>query len=143
DVRFDGFGALGEVRPPLVGVAADEAVEIVESEAGGPAVERPGLAGLPVRDVVVLAEPRGAVAVLLEDLGSGRRVPAHDGVVPGEPGARLHDARGVDRVVVAAGEDRRPGGGTQGGGVELVVAQPGPGLGVERRRVARTAERAG
>ena len=40
------------------GVAAEEAVEVVEAQPGGPQVERPGLAGVPVGHVVVLAEPR-------------------------------------------------------------------------------------
>src|SRR5262249_58530973 len=110
------------VRSTLVGVAADEAVEVVEAESGGPQVERPGLAGVPVGDIVVLAEPGGAIAVLLQDLGDGRRVLPHQRVVPREAGAEFHDAGGVNRVMVAAGDKRRPGGRTQGGGVELVVA---------------------
>ncbi len=46
-----------QVRLPLVGVAADEAVEILEAHPDRPAVERADLAGLEGGHVVVLAEP--------------------------------------------------------------------------------------
>jgi hypothetical protein len=50
----------------LAGVAADKAVEIIESHADRPPVERPGLGRLIGRRVVVLAEPRGRVSVRLQ-----------------------------------------------------------------------------
>ena len=56
-------------RRPLVRIAAYEAVEVLEAEPGGPQVERPGLAGVPVGNVVVLAVPGRVLAVLLEHLG--------------------------------------------------------------------------
>src|SRR5215475_945845 len=40
---------------PLICLTANESVEVVESLHGGPAVEWAGDAGLPVRDVVILA----------------------------------------------------------------------------------------
>src|SRR5262249_47485192 len=46
-----------QIRLPLVGIAADEAVEVVEAHAGGPLSERAVLARLEGRRVVVLAEP--------------------------------------------------------------------------------------
>ena len=55
----------------LAGVSGVEAVEVVEAQTAGPVVERTDFAGLPCRSVVVLADPRGRVAVLLEDLGYG------------------------------------------------------------------------
>ena len=65
--RIDGRRVAEQVRLPLAGVAADEPVEILEAHADRPLVERPGLARLVERRVVVLAEPRGRVPVLLED----------------------------------------------------------------------------
>ena len=65
--RVDGRRVAEQVRLPLAGVAADEAVEIIEAHADRPLVERPGLARLVKGRVVVLAEPRGRVAVLLQD----------------------------------------------------------------------------
>ena len=65
--RIDLRRVAEQVRLPLVGVAADEAVEILEAHAGRPLVERPDLAGREGRRVVVLAEPRGGVAVVEQD----------------------------------------------------------------------------
>ena len=94
--RLDGLGALEERRRPLARVAADEAVEVFEAQPGRPQIERPGLAGLPVGHVVVLAEPGGVVAVLLEHLGERPGALRHQRVVAGEAGAELHDDAGGD-----------------------------------------------
>ena len=83
-IGIDRRGVAEQVRLPLAGVAADEAVEVFEAHAGRPLVERAGLAGLEGRRVVVLAEPRGAVAVLLQDRADGRRILRDDAVVAGE-----------------------------------------------------------
>ena len=64
---FDGNRVLEHRGIPLVGVAADESVEIIEPESGGPKVERAVGAALPGRHVMVLAEPRGAVAVAAQN----------------------------------------------------------------------------
>ena len=62
-----------QVGLPLAGVAADEAVEVLEAHADRPLVERPGRGRLVERRVVILAEPRGRVPVLLQD-GADRAV---------------------------------------------------------------------
>ena len=68
DPRKD-LGVIAEqVGRPLVGLAAHEAVEVLEAHADRPLVERPGHAVLIGRRVVILAEPRRGVAVVLEDL---------------------------------------------------------------------------
>ena len=73
--RLDRRRALVERRVPLVGLAADEAVEIFEAAAAGrPLVERPDRARLPHRHFVALAELRRRVAVELQGLGERRRV---------------------------------------------------------------------
>ena len=74
-----------QVRLPLAGVAADEAVEIFEAHAVGPLLERPGLARLVRRRVVVLAEPRGGVPVRLQDGADGALVDRDDRVVARKP----------------------------------------------------------
>ena len=63
-------------RLPLAGVAADEAVEVVVALPDRPLVERPGRGRRPDRHVVVLAEPGGRVAVLLQRH-------RHVGAIPG------------------------------------------------------------
>src|SRR5262245_28656391 len=69
--RFNRLGAIEQGRMPLVGIAADKPVEILEAQARGPEIKRPGLAGLPVGHVVVLPVPGGVPAVLLKDFGHG------------------------------------------------------------------------
>src|SRR5262249_12611835 len=79
-------GVAEQVRLPLVGVAADEAVEIFEAHAGRPPVERSDLAGGKCRGVVVFAEPRGRVAIIEEHAANGGLVLVDYAVVAGEAG---------------------------------------------------------
>src|SRR6202008_4348349 len=69
--RIDGGRIAIEVRLPLAGIAAAEAVEVVEAHAARPLVKGSGLSRLIRRRVVVLAEPRGRVAVCPEDGADG------------------------------------------------------------------------
>ena len=140
DIGIDRRGVAEQVRLPLAGVAADEAIEIFEAHAGRPLVERTGLARVPGRRVVVLAEPGRAVAVLQQDAADGRAVLADDAVVAGEAGRCLGDHAEADRVVVAAGDQRRARRRAQRGRVEVGVAQAVVGDAVERRRRDHAAE---
>ena len=108
---------------PLVGVAADEAVEVLKAHADRPLVERPVLAGLERRHVVILAEPRRAVAVVLEDAADRRLIALDDAVVTGVTGGLLGDHAETDRVMVAPGDQRRARGRAQRRRVEVRVAQ--------------------
>src|SRR5262249_47428890 len=58
DVRGDRRGVAKEIRLPLVRVATDEAVEVLEAHADRPLIERSVLARLEGRRIVILAEPR-------------------------------------------------------------------------------------
>ena len=73
-----------QVRLPLAGVAADEAIEVLEAHAVRPLIERPGLGRLIEGRVVVLAEPRGRVPVLLQDRADGAVLLPDDRVVTWE-----------------------------------------------------------
>src|SRR5215813_10193732 len=106
NIRIDRGRVAEQVRLPLVGVAADKAVEVVEAHAGRPLVERAGRARLKFRRVVFLAEPGGPVAVVLQDLTDRRLVPGHDAVVAGKAGRLLGDDPEPHRMVVAPGDDR-------------------------------------
>ena len=97
-----------EVRLPLVGVAADESVEVLEAHADGPLVERPDLACCEGRRVVLLAEPGGGVTVVLQDAADGSLVPGDDAVVAGEACGLLRDDAEARRMVVAPGDERGP-----------------------------------
>lgn len=119
--RFDRLGAIKDGRMPLVGVAANEAVEILEAQCGWPEVERPRLATLPVRHVVVLAKPRCVPAVLLKDFTDRAAVFLHQRIIAGEPRAHFRDNAGMGGVMVASSDKRRAGRRAQRRGVEHVV----------------------
>ena len=122
--RLDRGDPVVEGRVPLVGLGADEAVEVLEAAAGRPLVERAHRARLPDRHLVALPELGGAVAVQLQDLGERRRSVGPDRVVARGGGGDLGDAAHPDRVVVAARQQRLAGRRAQGGGVEPVEPQP-------------------
>ena len=132
-----------EVRLPLVGVAADEAVEVLEAHAGRPLVEGPDLARGEGRRVVVLAEPRRRVAVVEQHAADGGLVLADDAVVAGEAGRLLGDHAEAGRVVVAPGDQRGARRRAQRGREHAVVAQAFAGEAVHRRRRDHAAEGAG
>ena len=73
----DGRRVAEQVRLPLAGVAADEAIEILKAHSVRPLIERPGLARLERGRVVVLAEPRGRSSRYPS--GSYRRCPSQSG----------------------------------------------------------------
>ena len=140
-LRFDGGGAFVDRRVPLVGLAADEAVEVLEAAAAGrPLVEGPERAGLPHRHLVALAELRRRVAVELERHRQRRLVLRQHRAVAGRRGRDLADAAHVHRVVVAAGEQRLAGRRAQRRGVEAVELEAALGEALGGRRVDRAAE---
>ncbi len=140
-IRLDGRGLVVQGRFVLRGLAAEEAVEPVESKSGRPAVERTRRAQLPHRGDVSLAEPGGAVAVHPQGLGDSGRALRDHAVVAREAVGDLADRPHVCAVVVAAGQQRCARRRAQRGGVELVVAQPRVGDPVECGGRHRAAER--
>ena len=141
--RIDLRRVAEQVRLPLVGVAADEAVEILEAHAGRPLVERPDLAGGEGRRVVVLAEPRRRVAVVEQDAADGGLVLVDDAVVAGETRRLLRDHAEAGRMVIAPGDQCRPRRRAQRGGEDPVVAQTLVRDAIHRRRRDHAAEGAG
>src|SRR5262245_52173440 len=106
--RFDRLGAVEYCGMPLVGVTADETVEILKSQPRGPQVKRTGLARLPVGYVVVLTVPRCIPAVLFHDFCHGATTLGHDRVVAGIAGAELGNDTRSACVVIAPGYECRP-----------------------------------
>ena len=118
-----------------------EAVEVVEPQAGRPAVERTGRADVRLRRVVPLAEHARGVAVVAQHLRHQRRAPRDDARVAGVAGAHLDDDAGADAVMIAAGEQRAARRAAERRGVEAGVLQPVLGELVHVRRRHRPAER--
>src|SRR6516162_7175974 len=103
---------------PLVSVATDETIEILEAQPSRPEVEWAGLAGLPVRHVVILTVPRRVPAVLFEDFRHGAAALRHYCVVAGVAGAELGNDTGGAGVMIASGDQGRARGRAKRGGVE-------------------------
>jgi hypothetical protein len=122
--RVDLRRVAEEVRPPLVGVAADETVEVVEAHARRPLGEGSDLAGLIGRRVVILAKPARGVAVVAQDTADRGVFRADDAVVAGEAGGLLGNHAEADRVMVAPGNQRGTRRRAERGGEHPVVAQP-------------------
>ena len=127
-------------RIPLVGFAADEAVELVEALLQRPAVERTRHAGLPGGGLVPLAEGARAVAIEPQHFGQRRNAVR---VLPGvarKSRRGLHDGAGVDGVVVSSGLERVAGRRAQRRGVEVVEPHTALRQLIHRRRPDGTAE---
>ena len=136
----DARHAIVQGRGVEVGLALKESIELVETGVRRPTVHRPGDTQFPGRQLVALAEHRGAVAVEPQDLGQrcdGLRTRA---VHARERGAHLGHAAHVRAVRVAAGEQRHARRRADGHGVEVVVAQAALGEALERRHVDRPAK---
>ena len=94
-----------QIRLPLIGFASQKPIEGLEFHTGWPLFERPGrTAVLESLGVMVLAEPRTGVAILLQDLGHGGIFRADDGVVARETRRPFPDDAEPDGMVVAAGD---------------------------------------
>ena len=134
-------GPFVEGRIPLVRLAAEEAVEVLEATAAcRPSVKGADGAGLPDGDFVVLAELRGGVAVEFERLRQGRHGVGPNRTVARRAGRNLGDAGHADGMVVAPGEQRLAGRRGNGGGVETRVPQSIRRQLVQSRRLAGPAE---
>ena len=92
---------------------------------------------------MVLAEPGGAIAVLLEDLADSRRLFTDDAVVAREAGRLFRNYAEAHRVVIAAGDQGGPRRRAERGGVELGIAQAGLGNAVQGWRGDGAAKGAG
>ena len=100
--RFGRHVVTIEARLPLVVLTGKDAVEIVESQPGGPVVERSRRAGLPDGGIVPLAERRGVVTIVAQHLGDRSSAFWPNGVVARIAGGGIHDRSESDLVIVSA-----------------------------------------
>ena len=128
-----------QVRIPLAGVTAQEAVETLEAAPQRPPVERACARLLVARRQVVLPDHERAVAVLEQHLGQEAVLERDDAVVPGIAAGQLRDGGHRVAVMVAAGQDARPARRAQRGRVHVVIAQAVRRERVEVRRRDRAA----
>ena len=107
--RFDGVVVLDEVRVPLVGLSAEEAVEPVEALGQRPLRFASARREVLDRHVVVLAQPHRGVTVVLQDLPDGRALGRQTPRGAGESHGSLGDRRAPVDVVIAARQEGRSG----------------------------------
>ena len=139
-LRFDRDCVLIDRRCPLVGLPADEPVEMLETLPGRPLPKRPHRRGLPNRDLMTLPELRSRITVQLQHLSQRRRRVGDNRRVARSAAGKLRYPTHTHRVVVAAGEKSRPRRRTQGGGMEPVVLQTIARQALRRRSFTRAAE---
>ena len=138
--RLERRGPLVDGGVVLVGLAADEAVEVLEATARRPLGERPHRARLPDRDLVALAELRGGVPVHPQGVGQWCRGVRPNRAVPGGGRGQLGDGAHAHGVVVPAGQQGLTGGRTERGRVEPGVPQAARGQAVGGGRVDEPTE---
>ena len=126
-VVLEKVGGPRSVSPPMKGV------EVVEAHTRRPMVEWATYALLEGRRVVVLTKPGRGIAIVLQDPADGCVVLTDDRIIARETGGKLGDHAKAARVVVAAGDQRRPRGRAQRSGVELRIAQARLGYPIQRR----------
>ena len=136
-------GSVVQGGVPLVGFGADETVEVLESAAERPLVQRAHRAGFPDRDLVAFAELGGAVSVEFQRLRERCCVGRSDRVVPGRRGGDLGDSAHPHRMVVPPGQQGLSGRRAQRGGVKPVEPQALSREAFECRGLARAAESTG
>src|SRR5260370_7736219 len=97
-----------QVRRPLVGLAAHEAIEVLEAHSRRPLVVRSSDAVLIGGRVVILAEPRRGVTVILEDRADAGVLQADDRVIARVTGGELADHAETDGLMVTPVDQSRP-----------------------------------
>ena len=119
----DRVVVLDQRRIPLVGLAADEAVEAIEALLQRPVELGTARVGLLLGHAVVLADPVGVPAVVAQDARDGPALLGQVRVGARVAGRALDDAGHAVLVVVAPGEHARARRRAQRRGVPLAVAQ--------------------
>lgn len=119
---------------PLVGVAAKKAVEAFESRTQRPVFERPGAGTFAARDQMPFAHRQRAPARVTQHAWQGGRRARNPRGVARIRRRQVGEEPHADRVMVAAGQQCRPGGRTQRGHMKPVVPQAAGGQSVNSRR---------
>jgi hypothetical protein len=101
---------LEQRRVPVVRIATEESVEVLEAQSRSPLVEGPVGALQPIGNQVVLAEPRRVVTVAHQNVADRSGVLGKDRIVPRVSSGELCDVAEAHAVVVAARKQRRPRG---------------------------------
>ncbi len=119
DVRVAG----DELRRILIGLGVEEAVEAIEAAAERPAVEGAGGAALGQRRHMPLPDHVITIGVRAQHLGDGAGLARDLAAIAGIAGIEIGEAADADRMMVAAGQQRRARGRAHRRGMEARIAQ--------------------
>ena len=132
---LDETVVLDQVRIPLVGLPAEEAVEAVEALLQRPLRLAAATGHVLFGHIVVLADPERAVTVVLQHLSDGRALRRQTRRHPGKTVGALRNRTRAVHVLAAPGQKTGPGGRAQRRGVPLGVRQAVIGKALHDRHV--------
>ncbi|MNK88428.1 hypothetical protein D3C87_1083890 [compost metagenome] len=141
--RFDWRCVAVQTRFVLRGFAGQETVEMFKTVGRRPCIERTGRCGVQGWRVMPFAERGGAVAILLEHLGHGRRAFGDLAGVAFPIGGQLCDDAVANSVMVASGKQSGASCGADGSGMKSVVAHTAVGDSTQGRRMDCAADGVG
>src|SRR6266550_6746427 len=116
-------GPIENSRRPLIGLATDEAVELVETGMGRPTIERSRNRNLPRRRFVIFAKGGGAVAVESQHFCKRRHTLRTDSGITWKCGREFHDRASIVHVMIASRYQRRARRRTRRGGMKAVLTE--------------------
>ena len=106
--RQNRLRVLEKRRVPVVCVASEESVQVLEAQPAWPLVEGAIRTLQPVGNQVVLAEPRRVLPIADKNVSDGAGALRKDRVVTRISGCKLRDVAEADAVVVATGQESGP-----------------------------------
>ena len=142
-LRFDRNRVPVDRRSPLIGLATDETVEVLETLTGRPLPERTHRTGLPYRHLVALPKLSSRVAIQLQSLGKRRTAVGDDRRVAGCRRGDLGNPGHAHGMVIATREKGSARRGAERRGVEAVVLESTTRKLFGNRSLTRPAESAG
>jgi len=117
------MGSIKNRGRPLIGLATDETIELVEAGMRRPTVERSRDRDFPWRSFVIFAEGGGAIAIQAQHLCQrGYALRAYAGIARKCRG-QFHDRAGIVHVMIATCEQRGASGRTKRSSVKVIVTQ--------------------
>src|SRR5216684_5334 len=119
--RLHTNSSVKNCRRPLVGFAAEKAIELVEAGVSRPAVIGPGNGYLPRWSLMIFSESSSAVSVQAKHFCQRRDIVGPDAGVAWKSRGKFHDGAGVVHVMVATGQEGCARGRTERTGVKGVV----------------------
>ena len=136
---------LHQVGMILVRLRTEEAKEVIEALSGWPMIERAGVGRFFVRRYAILANRKGVVSVVAQDLGDRTGRGRHAAVPSGEAGGhhRVRKSGLVHGCAVTPSQERGAGGSADCRRMEVRIAQTIGGKAVESRSLDKPTECAG